>query len=102
MVSRQRLEYSKIWRIVGRLEEGQSQGICFWDLGVSRNVVPPLRKQFIEIGTVIHQPGNLDKATKGQKNHSLKFPTKRSTTVTKRCPNQYNASGASISCITEA
>lgn len=103
MASRHRLDDATRWRIVGRLEAGQSQATCCRDLGVPRNVVSTLWKQFTETGTVVRRPGQGRKmASTAAEDRYLRLLAKRdrSATATQLSRNLYNATGTSISRIT--
>ncbi|GFU40591.1 HTH_Tnp_Tc3_2 domain-containing protein [Trichonephila clavipes] len=67
----------------GRLEAAQSQATCCWDRGVSRNVVSTQWKKLIEIGTVVHRPGEGHKrATTPAQYYYLRLLAKRDKSVT--------------------
>ncbi|GFY09315.1 transposable element Tcb2 transposase [Trichonephila clavipes] len=57
MASRYHLEESVKWRIIGRLEAGQSITETATCLNISRQTVSKLWKQFQNDGTVVRRPG---------------------------------------------
>ncbi|GFV21050.1 transposable element Tcb2 transposase [Trichonephila clavipes] len=57
MASRYHLEESGKWRIIGRLEAGQSITETATCLNISRQTVSKLWKQFQNDGTVVRRPG---------------------------------------------
>ncbi|GFU03058.1 transposable element Tcb2 transposase [Trichonephila clavipes] len=57
MASRYHLEESVKWRIIGRLEAGQSITETATCLNISRQIVSKLWKQFQNDGTVVRRPG---------------------------------------------
>ncbi|GFV56815.1 transposable element Tcb2 transposase [Trichonephila clavipes] len=57
MASRYHLEESVKWRIIGRLEAGQSITETATCLNISRQTVSKLWKQFQNNGTVVRRPG---------------------------------------------
>ncbi|GFU69397.1 transposable element Tcb2 transposase [Trichonephila clavipes] len=51
------LQESMAWRVIGRLESGQTQRSVADAIGVARSVVARLRNQFQETGNVRRRPG---------------------------------------------
>jgi transposase len=103
MSQRRRLEDSLRWRAIGRLEAGQSQTeVALW-LGVSRNVVSYLWKQFQQNGSIERRPVNgRPRATTVREDRFITITAKRNREFTaRRLSNELaSSSGTRISRFT--
>ncbi len=83
MSEHHRLEKDMRWRIVGRLETGQSQAQVARELSVTPSVVSNLLSQFQNSGTVSRRPGQgRPRATTPNEDHYLALTGKRHRTST--------------------
>ncbi|GFW35867.1 transposable element Tcb2 transposase [Trichonephila clavipes] len=57
MSQRTHLTDSEAWRVVGRLEEGQTQAETVQALGVSQSVISRVWNRFLETGSAGRRPG---------------------------------------------
>ncbi|GFT96522.1 transposable element Tcb2 transposase [Trichonephila clavipes] len=57
MSQRSHLTDSKAWRVVGRLEEGQTQAEVAQAIGVSQSVISRIWNRFLETGNAGRRPG---------------------------------------------
>ncbi|GFY00128.1 hypothetical protein TNCV_1342261 [Trichonephila clavipes] len=64
MSQRSHLTDSEAWRVVGRLEGGQTQAEVAQAIGVSQSVISRIWNHFLETGSV--QAKNQDKVVDGQ------------------------------------
>ncbi|GFW05530.1 hypothetical protein TNCV_437111 [Trichonephila clavipes] len=64
MSQRSHLTESEAWRVVGRLEGGQTQTEVAQAIGVSQSVISRIWNRFLETGSV--QAENQDKVVDGQ------------------------------------
>ncbi|GFX64514.1 hypothetical protein TNCV_2811391 [Trichonephila clavipes] len=57
MSQRSHLTNSEAWRVVGRLEGGQTQAEVAQAIGVSRSVISRICYRFLETGSAHRRPG---------------------------------------------
>ncbi|GFU98410.1 HTH_Tnp_Tc3_2 domain-containing protein [Trichonephila clavipes] len=57
MSQRSHITYSEAWRVVGRLEEGQTQAEIAQAIGVSQSVISRIWNRFLETGSADRRPG---------------------------------------------
>ncbi|GFU13893.1 hypothetical protein TNCV_940701 [Trichonephila clavipes] len=57
MSQRSHLTDSEAWRVVGRLEGGQTQAEAAQDIGVSQRVISRIWNRFLETGSAGRRPG---------------------------------------------
>ncbi|GFY01085.1 HTH_Tnp_Tc3_2 domain-containing protein [Trichonephila clavipes] len=57
MSQRSHLTDSEAWRVVGRLERGQTQAEVAQAIGVSQSVISRIWNRFLEIGSAGRRPG---------------------------------------------
>lgn len=78
MSSHKRLDDGMRWRIVGRLEAGQSQLQVATEFNITPSVVSNLWKQFLETGSISRKPGQgRPRATTDNEDHYLALTAKR-------------------------
>ncbi|GFS79524.1 transposable element Tcb2 transposase [Trichonephila clavipes] len=59
MSQRSHLTDSEAWRVVGRLEEGQTSAEVVQDIGMSRSVISRIWNRFLETGSAGRRPGQV-------------------------------------------
>ncbi|GFX51559.1 transposable element Tcb2 transposase [Trichonephila clavipes] len=85
MASRYHLEESVKWRIIGRLEAGQSITETATCLNISRQTVSKLWKQFQNDGTVVRRPGQgRERMTTASEDRYLALTARRNRKATAR------------------
>ncbi|GFT22114.1 hypothetical protein TNCV_3271671 [Trichonephila clavipes] len=59
MSQRSHLTNSEVWRVVGRLEGGQTQAEVAQAIGVSQSVISRIWNRFLETGSESRRPGKV-------------------------------------------
>ncbi|GFX36563.1 HTH_Tnp_Tc3_2 domain-containing protein [Trichonephila clavipes] len=78
MSQRSHLTDSEAWRVVGRLERGQTQAEVAQAIGVSQSVISRIWNRFLETGSAGRRPGQgRRRATMPNKDRYLVLTTRR-------------------------
>lgn len=103
MSNHQRLDDGMRWRIVGRLEAGQSQVQICRDFNVTPSVVSNLWKQFQDTGSIERKPGQgRPRATTAADDRYLSITARRNrdATASQLSRDLYAATGSRVSRVT--
>ncbi|GBM48120.1 hypothetical protein AVEN_116836-1 [Araneus ventricosus] len=103
MSNHQRLDDGMRWRIVGRLETGQSQVQICREFNLTPSIVCNLRKQFQDTGSIERKPGQgRPRATTATEDRYLSIISKRNrgATASQLSRDLYAATGTRVSRVT--
>ncbi|GFX20701.1 transposable element Tcb2 transposase [Trichonephila clavipes] len=94
------LELEKAWRVVGRLEGGQTQAEVAQAFGVSQNVISRIWNRFLETGSAGRRPGQGSRrATKPNEDRYFVLKARRHRNMNATLPQQHlrSATGTMVS-----